>query len=165
VSAAASIGTWLIQRGYAVRLLGASGVDVAASPAGPTSTVVGAADAALLSTLAVVDTEPTATLTVGAGRLRHDGGGLVVAVTGLLDEADTRLLAAALPTSGIGVAVLLEAPSWATRAHPTDPRVGAAERRLSAAGWRVLTVRQGEDLAARWPELAHARGRAFQGVR
>ncbi|HEX7355087.1 MAG TPA: DUF58 domain-containing protein, partial [Mycobacteriales bacterium] len=79
VSAAASIGLWLTRRGYALRLVTVDGTLAASlSP--------GAAAAGLLDTLAVVT--PTRSTTLGAALPRlatQGGGGLTVAVLGLLD--------------------------------------------------------------------------------
>lgn len=158
VSAAASIGLWLTRRGYALRLVTVDGTLAASlSP--------GAAAAGLLDTLAVVT--PTRSTTLGAALPRlatQGGGGLTVAVLGLLDRREAERMAVLGPASGSAVAVLLDAPTWQERAAAPDGCVPAARDILASAGWRVLVARQGTALADLWPQAARRAARAFDPV-
>ena len=157
VSAAASVGVWLARRGYALQLVTAAGTVAAAG-------VPDVGGARLLDTLAVVTTSRVTTLGAALphvlGGRGGSAGGLAVAVLGLLDPYEVERVATLGPASGSAVAVLLDTPSWQEAAIP-DPRVETAREQLSAAGWRVLVARAGDDLAALWPQATRRSGRSF----
>jgi len=173
VSVAASMGVHLARRGYALRVLRDDGSEqTAASPA--------LAEGLLLEDLSTLTPSRGSTLQpalsrLGSGAVRE---GLVLAVCGLLDEDQSHALARARGT-GTGVAVLLDVASWSAaagaggaaagsgggaggtagsaRAGRAAASVGAQLQRagglLSVAGWRVLVLRRGDDLASLWPRV------------
>lgn len=156
VSAAASIGMWLSRRGYALRLVTVDGaVSTSSSPS--------IAASQLLDSLAVVATARTTTLAAALPQMANPGGGggLTVAVLGLLERPEAERIAALGPASGSAVAILLDAPSWQGGAAVPDARVAIARDVLASAGWRVLVARQDTDLAALWPEAARRATRSF----
>ncbi len=159
VSAAASIGSWLARRGYGLRMITTDGDVVGAASAQ-------VAHAVLLDTLSVVTPGRARGVGAGLGPLRDrpgGHGGLVLAVLGLLDERDAALLATVAPTSATAIAVLLDAPSYASGASAPDARVQAARDLLTDAGWRVLVARAGDRLTTLWPAVGQQAGRTFAG--
>ena len=150
VSAAASVICHLAARGQAVAL-----VDHAAGAGVPVRT----ADA-WLDHLAEVEASDddlrsvVAPLTAGAAV-----GSTLVAVVTTPDGADLQLLVRAGRSASTRIALLVEAAS-----HAGDDSSGsttaAAAARLRAAGWRVTTLRRGDELSERWNEILHARRRA-----
>ena len=96
-------------------------------------------------------------LGVATSAIRRQGGeGLVVAILGMLGLEDaeglTRLRAS---NAAVGVALILDTPSWVASAPPADisPSPSAEARdMLLAAGWRVLEVRRGDALVDLWSE-------------
>jgi uncharacterized protein (DUF58 family) len=155
VSAVASIGVALSRSGYGLTMVRESGEQL--SPAGVPLT-----EGVVLDCLADVGQSRLRTLEPGVERLRRTNvTGALVAVLGVLDLEEAGRLAR-LRTGGLtGIAVLLDADTWA----PLSPRVRAASLRdheqaaalLAGAGWRVLPVRHGTTLPSVWP-LAGGRG-------
>ncbi|GGM11461.1 DUF58 domain-containing protein [Nakamurella endophytica] len=102
----------------------------------------------VLAGLADLSADPSAALQPGGvGR-----SGLVVAVVADMTAADAVLLASSRPRSAEGIALVLAADDWAspTPQPPVDLAPPTAARVLGSAGWRVVTVRRGDDLAAAW---------------
>ena len=149
VSAMASVGVALSRNGYGLSMLRESGEDLA--PAGVPLT-----EGVLLDCLADVGLSRLRTLDPAVERLRRTNvSGALVAVLGVLDLEEAGRLAR-LRTGGLtGIAVLLDADTWA----PPAPRVRAASLRdheqvaalLAGAGWRVLPVSHGTTLPSVWP--------------
>jgi uncharacterized protein (DUF58 family) len=84
-------------------------------------------------------------------------GGLVIAIVTELDEALARQVAALRQPGGTGLAMVLDAQSFATQrrpaaAAPEPPCVSV----LRSAGWTVAVVRADDRLATVWTALAGA---------
>ncbi|WP_127480405.1 DUF58 domain-containing protein [Nocardioides pantholopis] len=145
VAAAASIAVHLTRRGFAVRLVTATGEDAATTwheagsdlNAGPT-----------LEALAVVAPTTAARLSV-AGSGEHGPGGLTVAVLGAVDPGDLPALRRMHHHSGGALAVVLDVRAWA------DPQASDAETvpLLGQQGWRAAQLRPRDRLETVWQEL------------
>jgi uncharacterized protein (DUF58 family) len=149
VSAVASIGVSLGRAGFALSVLNDSG-EAVAPPGIPLS------EGLLLDELATVRTARRRTLDRAAEVLRAGGlGGVLVAVVGAVDLDQADRLARLRTGSAVCVVVLMDTDSWA----PLSPRLRAAAAEthervatlLTGAGWRVLPVSHGTDLAQLWP--------------
>ncbi len=159
VEAAASIGTHLLARGYAVRLVTDEG--------GATSTAwqdrsegPGSAEGVLLEALATVDVSPSASL----GRVRsllHGAGtssGLLVAVLGRMTPDEAATMARLRHDTSAALAVLLDGAAWGAAAAPGPllPPSSAAPT-LRRSGWRVVVVDAAPptpaDIATAWAGL------------
>ena len=146
VSAAASIAVHLSHRGFAVRLVTATGED-------PSSAWhLRDADlntAPLLEALAVVQQ-------VGQNRLdtgwlaEGAHGGLTVAVFGHVDPSDLPILRRMQHQAGSALAVALDVQAWS--GAPTG--VGATQA-LGGQGWRSVALGPRDRFDAVWQELGH----------
>lgn len=96
----------------------------------------------VLATLAVIEPD---TRTLNASAI--GGTGLVIAVLGALDAASARLLTAARRRGTTGIAFVLDTTTWPGPGPVGDPTAASA---LQAAGWRVVRIRRGDDLAGAW---------------
>lgn len=156
VTAAASIGVHLSERGYAVRLATDYGGAVSASWHDPAS---GSGDArlSLLDALAVVTPQRDASvgrwpdLLTGA----ESATGLLVAVIGRLDEHEARVVAGLRHDSTAALAVVLDTMSWTSMPDREREQARQAQttQLLTSAGWNVITARRGERLASLWERL------------
>lgn len=147
VQAAASVATHLTIAGYAVRVYDDAGALLAHT------TFRSGADGvdSVLDTLAGTSLAPRDRLPTALGELDRDGQGVFVAVLGDLGPADALALARTGRHCATAVAVLLDTASWTpTGSDPADDSTVLLRR----AGWRVLTIRRGDDLAAAWPAVA-----------
>lgn len=165
VSAAASIGTHLLERGYAVRLVTDEG-GTASTAWHDRSEGYGSAEGQLLEALAMV--EPSATASIGRIRslLRGAGtsSGLLVAVLGQLSPDEVAALARLRHDTSAALAILVDPLAWARDeapgGSPSSPASGAAAGTLRRAGWHVAVVDQ-PDLAAldaAWAGMGGASG-------
>lgn len=164
VSAAASIALHLVRRGYAVALAGNPLTAIAPASAADTSgqhsagySAHSTAEGVLLDLFATSVTGPDRSIETALAEVRSQGtggAGLLVAVLGALDANLTDRLARLPRTSGGAIAVLLDTETWTTPdARTTNPTaLHACQRVLTAAGWRVVTVRHGDSLPLLWPE-------------
>lgn len=144
VVAAASLVMHLDQHGYAVRLVLADG-----SGADETSTAV-------LERLALVSTTQHAALEVGwTGEQTR--GGLVVAVLGGLEPADSLALRQIRHDAGTALAMVLDVEQWAGRLQRGPAREVPSPAHL---GWRTVTIGPRDRLDAAWRDLGRASGRA-----
>lgn len=75
------------------------------------------------------------------------GSGLIVAILGALDLPAAQLLAAARRRQTTGLAFVLNVREWDSSGPAGHPQAVAI---LRAAGWRVVTVGPGDDLAGVW---------------
>ena len=155
VSVAASVAVHLSRRGYTVRLVTAQGEDP--------GTVWHFRDAELntgplLEALAVV--EPTAHPSIDTGWLADSGhGGLVVAVLGAVDDADSGVLRRMQHHAGSALAIDLDVAAWTPLHAPT----GAAVPFLARLGWRAVAMGPGDRLDVVWQELGRMVGRGSRG--
>ncbi|MEV7355240.1 DUF58 domain-containing protein [Kitasatospora sp. NPDC091276] len=151
VSCAASVAVHLLERGYQTQLLTDTGQWVPGAGGGNT-----AADASglILDALAVADLSDGAGLSRAEEPLRAGGEGLLVAVLGELDEAQTARLARLRNRTGGAVAFLLDTGTWAGL-RMLAPDTGGDEfrnrvRQLREAGWTVLPVSSGDSVPDLW---------------
>jgi uncharacterized protein (DUF58 family) len=159
VSAAASIAVHLSQRGFAVRLVTATGEDQghtwhvreAELNTGP-----------LLETLAVV--QPVQQARLDTGWLTEGShGGLTVAVFGAVAPTDLPVLRRMQHQAGSALAVALDVDAWTGRGSGAGTGVGATAL-LAQQGWRSVALGPRDRLDAVWQELGHASAQSARGV-
>ncbi len=151
VSAAASIAVHLSRRGFTVRLVTADGEDPASAwhyrdaelNTGP-----------LLEALAVV--EPAARKRLDVGWLTDPThGGLLVAVTGSIDDSDLLVFTRMLHHSTAALAVALDVDSWLGEGSR-----GSAAGVLGSHGWRAANLGPRDRLDTVWQDLGSSAARA-----
>ncbi len=152
VSAAASVAVHLVQRGFTVRLVTASGDERGGSwheRGGNTGEI-----APLLESLAVV-TESS--LTHLDTRWLQDPGhsGLLVAVVGAVGDHDKAAFARMRHTAATAMAIALDVDAW------VGPRAGTAGAApgvgwLRAQGWQAVAAAPSSPLPSVWQELGLA---------
>jgi uncharacterized protein (DUF58 family) len=155
VSAAASVAVHLVQRGFTVRLVTASGDE----QGGSWHERGGAGDIApLLESLAVVDQSGRATLDT---RWLEDPGhsGLLVAVVGAVGDHDKAAFTRMRHTAATTMAIALDVDTWL--GQPAGPAVrveapGVAW--LRARGWQTVGATPTTPLPAVWQELGLSAG-------
>ncbi|MBA2952304.1 DUF58 domain-containing protein [Nocardioides sp. MAH-18] len=154
VSAAASIAVHLTRRGFAVRLVTATGEEPGSAwhvrgaelNAGP-----------LLESLAVVTPVPQARLeTSWLGEGAH--GGLTVAVFGGIVSHDLPVLRRMQHHAASALAVAVDVDAWIGGAP------GTATQLLGQQGWRAAPLGPRDRLDAVWQELAHTSAQSARGV-
>ncbi|MDF1603061.1 DUF58 domain-containing protein [Nocardioides sp. YIM 152315] len=155
VSAAASIAVHLTRRGFAVRLVTATGEEPGSA------WHVRGADlnaAPLLEALAVV--APVQQPRLETGWLAEGAhGGLTVAVFGGVDAADLPVLRRMQHHAGSALAVAVDVDAWIGGA-PDD----GTTRVLAQQGWRSVALRPRDRLDAVWQELGHTSAQTSRGV-
>ncbi|MCA1223617.1 DUF58 domain-containing protein, partial [Streptomyces sp. 8L] len=164
VSGTASVLAHLLERGYTVRLLTDTGASVPGDGGeGFSGGGQQSADSMglLMDTLAVVENSKGPALSPAYDALRGGSEGLLVAFLGDLDEEQAAVVARMRVRSGTAVAFLLERDAWGTgAAGPGTGITGTAGQRLRQlreAGWAVVPVAPGADLAELWQRAAEAR--------
>lgn len=152
VQAAASIVVHLTDRGYAVRLVTASGEEeVPPWHAGRSGTD----SLPLLEALAVV--QPGDQPRIDTSWLGEQGrGDLVVAVLGAVRDEDLAVLRRVQGHASATVAVVLDVLGWAS-SRGSDRSAAEA---LAAQGWRTTRWSHGERLDVAWERLAGRPGAA-----
>jgi uncharacterized protein (DUF58 family) len=152
ISAAASIGLHLANRGFDVRLVTDSGGEVSSAALGGVGF-----DGALLDVLAALSPSTSAALHAGVEAAQRTGGqGLIVAILGAIgpDDAD-RLVRLRATNRSTGVALLLDTDTWtASGSTATGTDRARVIPMLTGAGWQVVEVRRGEALPQVWASLA-----------
>ncbi len=147
---AASVALHLIDSDHQVRLMSHAG-----------QTIAQGHDIAddVLAGLALLDPDPRPAFSaLSIGRT-----GLVVAVVGSMSVGDAKLLAVSRSRSVNAIAFILDTEHWVgarpgpspagpSAAGPSAPGDRAAQTAtaLGDAGWRVVSIRPGEDLALAW---------------
>jgi hypothetical protein len=155
VSAAASVAVHLVQRGFTVRLVTASGDE----QGGSWHERGGAGDIApLLESLAVVSQSSRAALDT---RWLEDPGhsGLLVAVVGAVGDHDKAAFTRMRHTAATTMAIALDVDTWL--GPPAGPAVrveapGVAW--LRARGWQTVGATPTTPLPAAWQELGLSAG-------
>ncbi|HEY0688762.1 MAG TPA: DUF58 domain-containing protein [Kribbella sp.] len=166
VSAAASIGTDVIRRGYVTTMLGGP-TTLAAITRGTSSAVhQPLTSQQLLTECATVEEHKYAEvgplLTVDR---RTQEPSLVVAILGVCGSEDITALNRWRSNQATGVVLLLDAASWAVGADGTEKvtrlsaQTDATEHELRRSGWRVTRVRRGDHLPTVWSTLGLRSGR------
>ncbi len=145
VSAAASIGVHLAMQGFDGQLV----TDAGAIPA------AGNFEDVMLDTLAVIKPSSGRDFMPGLSTVMPRASGLFIVVAGRLSAGEARTLVASHPGNAPALALLLATSTWAASAQPADTpdETQAAASVLTAAGWRVATVKSGTPLAAAWQRL------------
>jgi uncharacterized protein (DUF58 family) len=155
VSAAASIGSHLVEQGFVVRLLSddtrkseATWHDRGVS--GPAEIEL------LLDALAVVQHSHLADL--GKVSQEHNAAGLVIAVLGAVTPTDVTALTSLRAASSRSLALLLDVGAWTASgrgggAMPLDEQVLLLQR----GGWSVVVAKPGDRLPALWRLMGAAR--------
>ncbi|MDN4163194.1 DUF58 domain-containing protein [Nocardioides abyssi] len=158
VSAAASIAVHLSHRGFAVRLVTASGeepgsawhqrdADVGTGP--------------LLEALAVL--QPVRTPRLDGSWLGEQGhGGLTVAVLGGVEALDVPVLRRMRHHAGSGLALSLDVDAWVDTDGTAAP--GGAVPVLVQQGWRAVPLGPRDRLDAVWQDLSSAAGRGVRAT-
>jgi uncharacterized protein (DUF58 family) len=161
VTAAASVGTHLLARGYSVRLVTDEGGSASTAwhdhSEGP-----GAAEGLLLEALATVDVSSTASI----GRIRsllHGAGtasGLLVAVLGAMDADELASMARLRHDTSAALAIVLDVDQWqgGQVAGATALSAAAVVSTLQRAGWHAAVAgtadRSADAVQAAWVGLA-----------
>ncbi|HSE09753.1 MAG TPA: DUF58 domain-containing protein [Nocardioidaceae bacterium] len=158
VSVAASIAVHLVQRGFVVRLVTASGDEKGGSWHERGSDAGEAAP--LLESLAVVTHAARPDLDT---KWLQDPGhsGLLVAVVGGVDERDKAAFARMRHTAATAMAVALDVDAWAGAPRPArDGRDVPSAAWLRAQGWQTVGAAPGSPLSSVWQELGLTAGLA-----
>ena len=162
VTATASIGVHLANRGYAIRLVTDEGGTVSGAwhdpGAGP-----GEAEAPLLEALAVV--ESTNKASVGRWPDLMTGGeaasGLLIAVLGRLRPEEAAVVASLRHGSTAALAIMIDAMSWTSITGPKREaetvRNAEAAQILRRSGWGVVAAARGDAVPAVWDRLGLSR--------
>lgn len=149
VSIAASVAVHLVQRGFVVRLVTASGDEHGGSwhdrggAAGET--------APLLESLAVV--APAARRDLDTAWLQDPGhSGLLVAVVGAVEEHDKAAFARMSNTAATAMAIALEVSEWGSTPPGHAGELAGADW-LRARGWQSVRAGNGTPVTAVWQQL------------
>src|SRR5919106_2702942 len=162
VTATASIGVHLANRGYSIRLVTDEGGTVSGAwhdpGAGP-----GEAEAPLLEALAVVESSGKAS--VGRWPDLLTGGeaasGLLIGVLGRLRPEEATVVASLPHGSTAALAIMVDAMSWTSITGPKreaeDVRIAETAQILRRAGWGVVVAARGDAITAVWERLGLSR--------
>lgn len=147
VSAAASIAVHLAQRGFAVRLVTASGEDPSSAWHSRETELN---TAPLLEALAVV--QPLGQARIETGWLAEPThGGLVVGIVGGVEAHDLPVLRRMHLHAGSAMALALDVDAWVG-----GPATGGAAPLLARQGWRAAPLGPRDRLDAVWQDLGRA---------
>jgi uncharacterized protein (DUF58 family) len=153
VSVAASVAVHLVQRGFSVRLVTASGVDH--SGQWHEHGALSAETAPLLESLAVLTdtTHPH----IDTRWLQESGhSGLLIAVLGDVGEHDKPVLTRMRHSASSAMAVALDVPAWVRGSSPGSLSSMQQVGWLAANGWRAVAAGPQDPLPAVWQELGVA---------
>jgi uncharacterized protein (DUF58 family) len=163
VAAAASIGVHLVRQHYALRYLTDAG-DELRGVGGVTDVGGGPFEGQLLDALATVRTSRTTHLETSVAALRHGGDSVVVAILGSLSPEDGELLTRLRTGSRPGIAVLIDASSWAGLSPRdralADQKFADSRHQLIRTGWRILAMDHRTPIESIWPLAAGDPGTA-----
>jgi Protein of unknown function DUF58 len=155
VTAAASISTHLLARGYALRLITGEGAAVSGTwhdvSSGP-----GAAEGVVLEALAVATTSATASVGGFGASLAgaNAASGLLVAVLGHLGPREAEAIARLRHGGTPALAIITDVSSWGTAGATVRQERDSAVTILRHSGWRVTTAGRHESVAAVWERVA-----------
>ncbi len=148
VSAAASIAVHLSMRGYAVRIVTASGEDQGTAWHSRTAAVN---TGPLLEALAVVQAQHSSRLDTAWLADEPGHGGLIVAVLGDVSAKDGPFLKRVQHHAATCAAIALDVDEWTP--HLPRPTAITSTTALASTGWRVVTLRPRDHLEVVWQEL------------
>ncbi|MGH8774589.1 MAG: DUF58 domain-containing protein [Jiangellaceae bacterium] len=164
VTATASVGVHLSERGYAVRLVTDEGGVVSGAWLDPGNGPA-PAEVPLLEALAVVRASRDASVGRWPDLLRGAGAatGLLVGVFGRLQPQEAALVARLRHGSTAALAILVDVMSWtslspAARAVEEQQLLETAQV-LRRAGWGVVVAARGSEIATVWERLGVNRSR------
>ena len=163
VTAAASVAVHLVQRGFTVRLVTASGEEEGGAWHERGG---GAGEAApLLESLAVLSAVDRPDLDT---RWLQDPGhsGLLVAVVGAVSDHDRPAFTRMRHTAATAVAIALDVDAWAgvVSRSGEDRPIPVGVVRLRAQGWQAATAAPDTQLSSVWQELGLSSGPAPRGA-
>ncbi len=153
VSVAASVAVHLSQRGYAVRLVTASGEESGTAWHSRSAAVN---TAPLLEALAVVQIEHSPRLDT-AWLAEPGHGGLLVAVLGGVSDGDGPFLTRLQHHAATSAAIAVDVDEWAP--HLSRPDTGSTSAALARTGWRAVTLGPRDHLEVVWQELGRLSNR------
>jgi uncharacterized protein (DUF58 family) len=155
VTAAASMGKHLLERGFGVRIMNTYGKPLV-SPAQATEALSGTeAVGALLDLLATVDfDEDISTKTNHALSPEAFSDGVLIAILGDLELGDAEAIAALRPRRGTALAVILDPSAWGGRSQiPDDAGPSRTSALFTVHGWRSAICGRESDLGDTWRSL------------
>ncbi len=162
VTATASIGVHLANRGYAIRLVTDEGGAVSGAwhdpGAGP-----GAAEAPLLEALAVVESSNRASVGLWPDLLTggQAASGLLIGVLGRLRPEEATVVAGLRHGSTAALAIMVDAMSWTSITGPKreaeDVRMAETAQILRRSGWGIVVAARGDAIPAVWERLGMSR--------
>jgi uncharacterized protein (DUF58 family) len=164
VTAAASISTHLLARGYALRLITGEGAAVSGNwhdvGSGP-----GAAEGLVLEALAVAATSPAASVGGFASSLAgaNAASGLLIAILGHLNPREAEAIARLRHGGTPALAIVTDVSSWGRAAELVQADRDAAVTVLRHSGWRITTASRRETVAMVWERLAQLHGATPHG--
>lgn len=155
VSIAASVAVHLVQRGFVVRLVTASGDERGGSWHDRGNQI--GATAPLLESLAVVTASGRAELDT---RWLQDPGhsGLLVAVVGTVSDHDKAAFVRMRHAAATAMAVALDAEAWGGSRVRRTNGAGTTATMLRAQGWQTASAEPSSPLPTVWQELGVAGG-------
>jgi uncharacterized protein (DUF58 family) len=151
VSATASVALHLRRSGYKIRLVTGTGTDLTATEHD--------GEGAVLDALAEVNLSAAFGIPVLIERVRQrSSGGVVIAALGGLTVAEAETLGALRASDTTCIALLVDPTTWlnlpeASR-RQADTEHEETALTLLRAGWRVIGIPHGTNLAAVWPQAA-----------
>jgi uncharacterized protein (DUF58 family) len=159
VSAAASIVSHLVQRGFRTRLVAAGGTALAEGwhDQGCPSGEVGP----LLDALAVLQPEAGRRLD-SVGPDETHARGLVVAIFGDLGAADHAVVSRLRHQSPNAIALVLDVDQWSRATRRAEGELPGL-RTLTAGGWRAVSAGPSDPLPSKWREVGVAVRRTSVG--
>ncbi|GAA0625400.1 DUF58 domain-containing protein [Kribbella sandramycini] len=166
VSATASIGADRIRRGYVTTMLGGPTTLSAITHRSAAAVHQPLTTQQLLTECATVEEHKYAEIgpLLSVDRFAQEPS-LVIAIVGACGSDDITALNRWRTSQATGVAIVLDAASWAVGAEATDKAArltaatDATEHELRRNGWRVARVRRGDQLATVWSGLGLRSGR------
>ncbi len=155
VTATASIGKHLLERGFGVRIIDTNGTQfVTASQA--TETLSGTeAVGALLDLLAGAELDDgTVKSTPHSLTPEAFSDGVLIAILGDIDLKDAEAIASLRPRRGTAMAIVLDTSTWAGRSQtPNDAGPSRSAALFNVHGWRTEICGRESQLADSWRSL------------
>ncbi len=152
VTAVASIGAHLLERGFGVRLLTIDGTPIVST--NTTSETFSGSDSVggLLDALATVTNDAAADVAIINPEAFADG--VIIAVLGDLSAPDADRLSSLRRSRTLALALLLDTASWTGRSQiPDDPSVTRASAVFTFSGWRPAICGRETPLAQAWQSI------------